>query len=316
MRYLKNYIPALNYGAKILPEEIVGAYTLFGDSFYVDGTNGADVAGNGKSPDTAFKTLDYAIGQATANQGDVIFVKEGYTETISAATALLDKAGITIIGMGDGGNMPKITLDTATTATIGVSANDITIEGFKFVADFADIVSFFTLTTAKNFTLDGCKFAQSGANKNALYLVDTDTTTGNADGLTIKNCEWIDVDTACVGAVKVDQDLTGLVVKDNFFKLGVNNNKSVITVANGKSVFDAIITDNYLYRLNTDSATGALWFHTNQTDNSGILARNFAQHADTASELNLTANAGLACFQNFSSGVVGASGYLLPGADS
>jgi len=46
------------------------------------------------------------------------------------------------------------------------------------------------------------------------------------------------------------------------------------------------------------------------------LARNFAQHADTAGELNLTASAGLACFQNFSSGVVGASGYLLPGADS
>ena len=73
---------------------------------------------------------------------------------------------------------------------------------------------------------------------------------------------------------------------------------------------------NRVFRLNTDTATGGILFHTNQSDNSGIVAHNFAQHADTAAELLLTASSGLGTFENFASGVAGASGYVLPARDS
>jgi hypothetical protein len=71
-----------------------------------------------------------------------------------------------------------------------------------------------------------------------------------------------------------------------------------------------------VFRLNTDTATGAILLHTNGSTLSGIVAENFVQHADTAAELLITASSGLGVFENRASGVAGASGYLLPAADS
>ena len=53
-----------------------------GNVFFVM-TGGTDSAGYGLHPDRPFATVDFAIGQCTANQGDVIYVMPGYTETIT-----------------------------------------------------------------------------------------------------------------------------------------------------------------------------------------------------------------------------------------
>ena len=263
-------------------------------------------------------TIDAAVGYTTANRGDVILVAPGHTETLSTATALnLDVAGITIIGMGTGSTRPTITLDTATTTTIPVSAANITVRNIIFTANFADIVSVFTLTTANNFHLDGCYIKATATNMNFTYVVDTNATTSDADGLKITNCKWIEPDTATLSMVKMDGDNYDVIIENNFLQLGVNNNKAaVMAIATGKSVFNAQILNNRVFRLNTDTATGAILISTDQSDNSGVIAGNFVQHADTASELLITASSGFGTFQNYASGVAGASGYLLPAADS
>src|SRR5690349_3795433 len=73
-----------------------------GDIYFVgSGVTGAtDAAGYGKTPDAPFATLDYAIGQCTASQGDVIYLLPGHTETTTAIA--LDVAGVRIIGLGWG----------------------------------------------------------------------------------------------------------------------------------------------------------------------------------------------------------------------
>ena len=265
-----------------------------------------------------FTTIDDAINACTASAGDVILVMPGHTETISSATALnLDVAGISIVGLGVGSLRPTITLDTATTTTIPVSAANITVKNMIFTANFADIVSVFTLTTAKNLNLDGNYFKATATDMNFLYIVDTNTTTSDCDGLTIVNNKWIEPDTATLSMVKMDGTNYDINIKNNFLQLGVNNNKaSLVAIITGKVIGNSQILDNMVYRLNTDSATGALLVTTDGSTNTGIIARNFVQHADTAAELLVTASSGFGVFSNYASGVAGASGYLLPGADS
>ena len=265
-----------------------------------------------------FATIDAAIGACTANAGDKVFVMPGHTEALSDATSLnLDVEGVSVIGLGAGSDRPTITLDTATSATVPVTAANVSVENMIFTANFADIVSVFTLTAGPNFTLKNCYIKSTASLMNFLTVVTTSAVAAAEDGLTIEGCKWIEPDTATLSMVSVLEDVSDVVIKDNFVQLGVQNNTAALMiVADGKSAFNLQMTDNIVYRLNTDTATGAILFHTNQSDNSGIVARNFAQHADTASELLITATSGLGTFENFASGVAGASGYVLPARDS
>lgn len=274
--------------------------------------------GNKGTFDSPFGTIDYAIGQCTANRGDIIFVKPGHAENISNATTILaDVAGVAIVGLGTGSLRPTLTFNTATTATIPVSAANVTFKNIIFTANFADIVAPFTTTTAKHFTLEGCYIKATATNMNFLYVVDTNATTADTDGLSITECTWIEPDLATVSMIKADGTNDNWKIQENYLNLGLNNNKAAIaTIATGKVLTNLNCTKNLVYRLNTDTATGAILLHTDGSTNTGIVAENFAQHADTAAELLVTASAGWGVFSNYASGVAGASGYLLPAADS
>ena len=83
---------------------IQAAINTTGDVYYVHSTNGSDGGGkNGKSPDSPFASIDYAVGKCTASQGDVIVVMTGHTESVVTDGGLtVDVAGITIVGLGEG----------------------------------------------------------------------------------------------------------------------------------------------------------------------------------------------------------------------
>jgi hypothetical protein len=68
-------------------------------------------------------------------------------------------AGVAVVGLGVGSNRPKFTLDTANTATIAVSADNVSFQNCQFVANFLSIAACFTLTTAKEFTVENCSSA-------------------------------------------------------------------------------------------------------------------------------------------------------------
>jgi len=128
---------------------------------------------------------------------------------------------------------------------------------------------------------------------------------------------WIEPDTATLQFVKMDGTNERMVFNNNRLFLGLKNNTpSIMAIATGKAVTALTCQENTLYRLNTDSATGALLITTDVSTNTGIVSGNFVQHADVAGEILITASAGFGVFQNFASGVAGASGYLLPAADS
>lgn len=274
--------------------------------------------GNAGTFDSPFATLDYAIGRCSANRGDIIFIKPGHAETISSAGAIAaDVAGVAIVGLGSGSLRPTFTFDTAASTTIAVSAANVSFKNIIFSANFADITAVFTTTTAKEFAVEGCRFRATATNMNFLNIIDTNATSNDTDGLYVADNIWVEPDTATLQFVKMDGTNERMVFSGNRMFLGVKNNTpSIMAIATGKSVTGLTCQDNTLYRLNTDSATGALLITTDVSTNTGIVSGNFVQHADVAAEILITASAGFGAFQNFASGVAGASGYLLPAADS
>jgi hypothetical protein len=73
-------------------------------------------------------------------------IKPNHRESISSATAMiLRQSGLTIIGLGQGMQRPTFTLDTANTATVSVLGSNITFQNVRFVNNFLNIASMFTL---------------------------------------------------------------------------------------------------------------------------------------------------------------------------
>ena len=120
-----------------------------GDIWFVDSGRGTDAVGYGRNPDAPFATLDYAIGQAAANNGDLIYVMEGHAETLEAAGAVtVDVAGLTIIGLGRGADRPTFTFDTDTAASILVSAASTVLRNLIGVAAIDGLTNPFHIQAA------------------------------------------------------------------------------------------------------------------------------------------------------------------------
>jgi len=114
---------------------VLGSGPVFttGNIFFVDSgaSNAADTTANGTKT-MPYATMDYATGRCTANNGDVVIVMPGHTETVSAAAGLaLDVAGVSYVGIGRGSSRPTVNF-TATGADMDVDAANITMENFLF----------------------------------------------------------------------------------------------------------------------------------------------------------------------------------------
>lgn len=311
----------LQHGAKFLPKSFAGLLALpyYGNVFYVDATNGSNTANSGTSPDKAYASLATAITNVTANNGDVIVLMPGHAEAISSASALtLSKAGVTIIGVGVGSRRPTITLDTATTATINVSAANVSIENVVISANFADIVSAFTLTTAKFFTLNKVDIVATAVNMNFLHVLDTNTTDNSYDGLSVTNCNWFEVDAATLAFMLADASATRVNISDNVINTGnaTADTAALVTFATGKIWTHARIQRNNASVVGNSASTAGLFMTTDATTHTGLETDNFLSHIDATTELFQTANMGFGLNNNKATGVKATQGYLLPAADA
>lgn len=280
-----------------------------------DGVAGADTPPSG-TYQRPFASIDYANGQCTANRGDIIFVMPGHTETLSSATALaMGVAGVAVVGLGTGSLRPNITLDTADTTTIPVSAANVTVDNVIFTAGFADIASCFTVT-ASNFVRSRCEFVDSAADLNFLTIATTSTTDNQEDDLQSYDCKWVTPDLLTSTYDTIAGDLDGYVFEDSYLNLGVNTSDlpAVAIVATGKDLTNLRVVGNDVIRLN--DANPLLMTMDTTTANTGIVADNKVRHLDVAAELLVTAGTNIGFFDNKATAAIDASGYLIPAADS
>lgn len=128
-------MPASNYPSGFAGGVTVRGIPLLtmhpGKVFWVHSGTGSN--GNKGTFDRPFSTVDYAVGQCTADKGDIIMVKPGHVETVTAAGGLdLDVAGIALVGLGAGSLRPTINFTTAVGADMDVDAANITMVNFLF----------------------------------------------------------------------------------------------------------------------------------------------------------------------------------------
>lgn len=203
--------------------------TYAGNVFWVDSGTGSN--GNKGTHLKPFETIDYAVGRCTANNGDIIMVKPGHTETISGAAGIaFDVAGVTVVGLGNGSDRPTLNF-TATTSTVTVTAANVTLKNLLLTGGIDAIVTMIaisaadctllevetrdvtgqmvsaitTATGADRLLIDG--YAHRGAaaagGANAIELVGAD------DGVTIRNF-WIDGNFSAAAIQNVTGVMTNL----------------------------------------------------------------------------------------------------------
>lgn len=169
-----------------------------GSVFWVSSVSGSN--GNKGTFDRPFATIDYAVGRCTANRGDIIMVKPGHSETISAAGSLtLDVAGVAVIGLGTGTDRPDLNY-TATAGTVEIDAANVTLYNLTFTADVSAVVVGVNVD-ADFATIDNCEFTYNATGDDFAIMIDADT----VSGFTLSNSRLIAEDTAgCNTGVRLD----------------------------------------------------------------------------------------------------------------
>jgi len=249
-----------------------------GTIWWVDSGHAAasDSAGFGGNPDKPLATIDYAIGKCTANAGDVIMVMPGHAETLSAAGAIAcDVAGVTIRGLGGYATMPKLTLDTAVTTDIDISAAEVTIENIWFEAHFADITACLDIT-GKGCTLRGCRFVESTGNMNFLIVIDTGTA-NQCDGLLVEDCWFQCPDAANTNAISFDAAQDACIIRNNVF-CGDWGTAAIATVG---VVTNVVIENNLIY----NAAAAADSCINLAVGSTGVVVRNLVGNAHATDKI-------------------------------
>ncbi len=118
-------------GAPIWP---AGPRVITGKAFFVHHT-GSDVYRG--TVDKPVATINQSVSLCTANKGDVIYVMPGHYEdlgdTSTSGAIDLDIAGISLIGLGNGPDIPRIDFNDADSDFL-VGANGVHIENINFEA--------------------------------------------------------------------------------------------------------------------------------------------------------------------------------------
>ena len=269
---------------------VVNESVTTGNIFWVDSgsATGANSVGSGRNPDAPFLTIDYAVGQCTADNGDIIYVMPKHAEVVSAAGGLdLDVAGITIRGIGRGASQPTVTLGTANTADIDIDAADITVENLHLVANFADIAVIFDVN-AVDFTLRNCRFTQAGVDLNALVCVQ-DAAAAGSNRITIEGCHAIMYDAANTHFVNFAGTGTGHIVRNNI----LIGDWGTMCIGGAGVVTRATILDNVISNAAADN-NSCINFAATAT---GICMRNLA--AGGAAQANGITATAMALAQNY-----------------
>lgn len=302
-----------SFGIPVYGSDLYGQ-PLSGTVLWVDTVNGVD-AGTGNGPSSAYQTLTYALTQAVAGS-TTILVAQGSTITISSATALaVTTAGVQIVGLGQGRTRPLFDFTTANTATIAVSAANVSFINCRFRANFLSIAAAFTLSTATGFILSNCTFFEASNVLNFLNIVKSTGAANTVDGMRAIGNLWRGQGTTSVNSFILSaNDIDDAIWMGNTVILARTATAAVFATISAGVLTNLQCTDNTAISKQT-ADTGGGFINVGGTTSSGIVARNNLGDLSTT-DLFMTTTVGVTFINNYKTGVITASGYLLPAADS
>lgn len=310
---ISNYPNGFANGVTIRGMPVLNSYP--GNIYWVDSVTGSN--GNDGTFSRPFASINGAIVAVTAGKGDILMLKPGHVETVSSAAIVnLTKAGMAIVGMGNGSNRPTLTFTTATTANIPITAADVSMTNVLFRINYAAVASVFTATgtaTPTDFCLDNCEFRDLSSVLNAVTIVTGNATANSMNGITLVNNKIGGFGTtAATTPVKLSSATDRVTINDNRIVLAILNNTSAVLAHAANVVTNLEMARNKVFRPSTDSATGAFLITTTSTTNTGMVADNYVNGADVAGALLVTAGSAYGMMNNLYDGDADASGFVLP----
>lgn len=314
MPNLSNYPGGFPGGLSVLGMPILNTYA--GNVFWVNNTTGSGGSDSGKGTRARpFATINYAITRCTANNGDLILVAPGHSETLTAAAGIATGvAGVTVMGLGSGRNRPTINFGTVTTTTITVTAANVTYANMRFLSTFADVVTAFNVTAA-GFSCYNSTFGDSAVDLNLLSAVKaTSTSDGNANGIVLVNNRFVSQDAATLGFFIHAADILDATIEDNVIVSEGTGLATIFTSATGKDIRMCSVRRNVL----SSKATSGSLAYSNDTaspNNSGIIADNYIGAADVTGQQSLGVVGGCRMFNNLVTSTDALSGFVIPAID-
>lgn len=262
---MTNFQNGFDYGVTLRGMPVLNSYG--GNVYWVDSGSGANT-GDGTF-DFPYATIDYAIGRCTANNGDVIMVKPGHSEAISTADIDLDVAGVTIVGLGNGSDMPEITYTgTTDTTTFDASADNCAVYGLRFLFDDNDAVDSAMVINGDNVEVAGCEFV-AGANDQPDTFITVGVADGDADDAYIHHNRFVSVTAGANSAILLAKDHVNVRIEDNIID-GDWADGGISGPAAGDACTALSIRRNYIRNLQT----GDHAIELTGTSSSGVIADN------------------------------------------
>jgi len=295
---------------------VVNESLTTGSMFFVDSVTGSSSGGH--NPDAPAATIAQAYALCTAGKGDRIYLMPGHAENISHATTSLSctKADVQIIGLGDGDARPAITLDTANTASIAVSAASNSFQNTVFVANFLSIAACFTLSTAKAFAVRNCEFRDTSGILNFLNIVKGTGAANTTDRLNLQDNIWRGLGTTSVNSFALIADaINGVILRRNRVTLERTADAAALLTQTTGACTNLDCWDNVTVTKQTAVTAGGTLLNVGALS-TGTVGRNYTGTLVTTGDKLFTTTVGLFPFENRVSGVVGATGFVIPAVDS
>lgn len=194
--------------------------TLFGGSgniLYVDsGQAGTPSSAEiGSTWDTAYATIAAAIAGASADNGDVINVAAGHSETIGASQITLNIAGLNIVGLGQRDQQPTFIFDDAS-SSIDITAADILLENIKFETSTDNVLIALDLAAGADGThIKDCIFSAATSTDEFLEIIQLASGT---DDVIIEGCQFLSQGASSTEAIILEAGICdNLQIIDNWF---------------------------------------------------------------------------------------------------
>lgn len=285
---ISNYPKGFAQGINLRGLPILNTYP--GKIFWVD-DGGSD--GNKGTFDRPFKTIDYAIGRCLANRGDIIFVKANHTETLATAGAMdADVAGISIIGLGSGSNMPRVDF-TAAAGSFVIGANNVTVQNINFHANVPEVVVGVDIEAGVDFaSVLGCRFdVETTATDEFLISIQTNDASNFA---LIEGCDIDNGLGAAVHGIKFTADTDGTIVRGNTIQgdYSTANIGGITTLSTKLDIDNNLLINGAALALGTEPVIELL------TGTTGIVRNNYCV-CNLATKLAAIAADSVLLFENY-----------------
>lgn len=279
-------------GVDVLPG--AGGVPYTGNVFFVDSGNvdGSDTTDAGKTTDRPFSTLDFAISQCDANNGDVIYVMPGHAESLVADSGVdIDVAGVTVVGLGNGEDRPIFSFATDTDADFKLAAANVVIRNLVFKCNIA-AQEMMIETSGDDCSIVNCEFREGTATGKTFITIGVGD--GDSDRLHIVGCKFVML-TAGNGdaAIAFAKDHSGVVIEDCDIN-GDFDLASIDAPAAGNAQVDLIIRRCLI----TNLLAGQLAIQINGTGSTGKIVNCYVQTNALATSIDAGGCEMFLCWHN------------------